>query len=114
MSEAPSEVSWKALERNARVLAADETEVGKVVEVAGDAEADIFNGLVVSVGRLQTNRYLPAERVKSIWADRVQIDATPEEIEGLPAYEEPVAERWASPDDFLTRLRRLFGFYGKR
>ena len=113
MNDAP-QVSWKAIERGARVAARDGSDVGKVVEVVGDPEADIFNGLVVSAGRLQGNRYLPAERVTGIWPERVQIDASPEQVELLPPYEEPVAERWASPDDFITRLRRLFGFYGKR
>jgi hypothetical protein len=107
-------VSWKAIERDARVLAADGSDVGKVAEVAGDTDADIFNGLVVSVGRLQADRYVPAERVTGIWPDRIHVDAAPSEIEALPPYEQPVAERWASPDDLMTRLRRFFGFYGKR
>jgi sporulation protein YlmC with PRC-barrel domain len=107
-------VSWKAIERDARVVAADGSDVGKVAEVVGDPEADIFNGLVVSPGRLQAHRYLPAERVTGIWPDRVEVAATAEEIEALPPYEQPVAERWSTPDDFMTRLRRLFGFYGKR
>jgi hypothetical protein len=113
LSSAP-QVSWKAIERDARVLARDGSDVGRVVEVAGDTEADIFNGLVVSAGRLQANRYLAAERVTGIWPNQVQVDASAEQIDALPAYEQPVAERWASPDDFMTRLRRLFGFYGKR
>ena len=103
-----------ALERDARVVAVDGTDVGKVVEVAGDPEADIFNGLVVSAGALQTHRYVPAERVTAIWSDRVQVDATREQVEALPEYEEPVVERWASGDDLLARLRRLFGLSGRR
>jgi uncharacterized protein YrrD len=114
MTQPSTHVSWMALERDARVLAVDGSDVGKVVEVAGDAEADIFNGLVVSTGPLQTNRYLPAERVTAIWSDRVQVDATREQVEALPEYEQPVAERWVAREDFLTRLRRLFGFSGKR
>lgn len=113
MSEVP-QVSWKAIERNAVVTARDGSEVGRVAEVVGDTDADIFNGLVVSLGRLKAKRHLPAERVTGIWPSRVEVAATVEEIEELPPYEEPVAERWASPDDFRTRLRRLFGFYGKR
>lgn len=114
MSSRP-QVSWKAIERDATVIASDGSDVGKVAEVAGDPVADIFNGLVVSVGRLDANRYLPAERVARIWPDRVEVNATPEQIEELGEYEEPVvAERWASPDDLMTRLRRFFRFYGRR
>lgn len=113
MSAAP-EVSWMAIERDATVVAADGSVVGTVAEVAGDPEADIFDGLVVSLSVLGANRYLPAERVTRIWPDRVQVDLSPEEIERLGEYEEPVAERWAGPDDSMTRLRRFFGFFGKR
>ncbi|HEX2044734.1 MAG TPA: PRC-barrel domain-containing protein [Gaiellaceae bacterium] len=108
------QVSWKAIERNAAVRSSDGEELGKVVEVAGDPDADIFNGLVVSLGFLGANRYVAAERVTGIWPHVVQVSATAAELERAPEYEEPVAERWAAPDDFMTRLRRFFGFYGRR
>lgn len=103
-----------AIEKSARVFDARGEEIGTVSEVAGDAEADIFSGLVVSLSRLSANRFLPAERVTGIWPDRVETSVTREQAEALEAYEEPVSERWHPPDDFLTRLRRLLGFYGRR
>jgi hypothetical protein len=108
------EVSWKAIETGARVFALGGEEIGKVKEIAGDAEADIFSGLVVSLSRLSANRFLPSERVTAIWPDRVESNLTVEQAEALEDYDQPVAERWQTPDDFMTRLRRLFGFYGKR
>jgi hypothetical protein len=108
------EVSWKAIEKGARVLASDGEDIGQVREIAGDAEADIFSGLVVSLSRLSANRFLPSERVTAIWPDRVETNLTVEQAEALDDYAEPVAERWQTPDDFMTRLRRFFGFYGKR
>jgi hypothetical protein len=108
------QVSWKALEQSATLISSDGQEVGQVVEVAGDSQADIFNGLVVKHGILGARRYVPAERVTGIWPRRVEIAMTAEELEHAPEYEEPVAERWSSPDDFITRLRRLFGFSGRR
>lgn len=108
MSAEP-QVSWKALGRGAAVVAADGSEVGKVVQVVGDVEADIFNGLVVSLGFLERNRYLPAERVTGIWTGHVEVDAGPGELERLPAHEEHVSARIQPEDgDFLTRLRRFF------
>jgi hypothetical protein len=103
------QVSWKAIERNARVVSSDGHDVGKVSEVAGDPNADIFDGLVVSLGTLDRDRYLAAERVRAIWPDRVEVDATAAEIEQLPEYEEPVAERWLPGDSVLARIRRFFG-----
>jgi hypothetical protein len=103
------QVSWKAIERDAVVRSSDGRDVGRVAEVAGDPEADIFNGLVVSLGVLGANRYVPAERVTGIWPRRVQVAATAAELEQAPKYEEPVAGRWAPTDTFMTRLRRFFG-----
>lgn len=99
------EVSWMAIEKGARVLGADGEEIGRVREIAGDAEADIFSGLVISVSRLGANRFLPAERVTGIWSRRVETSVTGEQAERLPEYEEPVAERW-HPDGggFFNRL----------
>ena len=102
-------VSWKAIERDAVVVSSDGVEAGRVSEVAGDPEADIFNGLVLSFGTLGKPRYLAAERVRGIWPQRVEVDATAAALQALPAYEEPVSARVLARDSFLIRLRRLFG-----
>ena len=99
------QVSWKAIEEGAVVVATDGAEMARVVEVAGDRTADIFSGLVVTLGTLGTNRYLPAERVVAIWPRRVQVDLAPAEVTSLPSYEEPVVERLQT-EGFFTRLRR--------
>ena len=101
------EVSWKAIEKGARVDASDGQELGKVVEIAGDSDADIFSGLVVSLSRLRSNRFLPSERVTRIWPDRVSTTIASDQVESLPEYDEPVAERWQPPTPGL--LSRLFG-----
>jgi Uncharacterized protein conserved in bacteria (DUF2171) len=104
-----AEVSWKAIERDAVVRSSDGQDVGTVAEVAGDPTADIFNGLVVSLGVLGANRYVPAEQVTGIWPRRVHVAASAAELEQAPVYEEPVAGRWVPADNFMTRLRRFFG-----
>jgi len=101
------EVSWKGIETGARVFAAGAEEIGTVKEIAGDSDADIFSGLVVSLSRLSANRFLPSERVTAIWPDRVETDLTAEQAESLEDYDEPVAERWQPPRPGL--LSRLFG-----
>lgn len=102
-------VSWKAIERDAVVVSSDGEETARVAEVTGDPEADIFNGLVLSLGTLGKPRYLPAERVRGIWPQRVEVDATADELRALAVYEEPVAQRVVLRDSLLTRLRRLLG-----
>lgn len=99
------EVSWKSIEKGARVDASDGQELGKVVEIAGDSEADIFSGLVVSLSRLGSNRFLPSERVTRIWPNQVSTSIASDEVESLAEYEEPVAERWQPrAPGFLSRL----------
>ena len=76
MSEPEPQVSWKALEQDATVVTSDGDESARVAEIVGDPAADIFNGLVVTLGMLDKNRDLPAERVKGIWPRRVEVDLT--------------------------------------
>jgi hypothetical protein len=87
------QVSWKTIEENAAVFSSDGAEVGKVKETAGDHQADIFDGLIVSHGR-SPDRYVPAEQVHGIWEERVELALTAAEIEALPAYVEPRSVRW--------------------
>ena len=108
MSEPEPQVSWKALEKDATVVTSDGDESARVAEIVGDPAADIFNGLVLNLGVLDKNRHLPAERVQAIWPKRVEVDASAEDLKGLPVYEEPVIERLEPRGGFFTRLRNLF------
>lgn len=99
------QVSWKGIERNAAVVSSDGTEIAKVVEVAGDQSADIFNALVVKIGPLEQKLNLPAERVVAIWPRRVEVDLTAREVARLPVYEESVVEKLPKEGFF----KRLFG-----
>jgi sporulation protein YlmC with PRC-barrel domain len=108
------QVAWKAIEADAEVFSTEGENVGKVAQVVGDPDADVFTGLSISLGVLGADRFVESERVRGIWPDRVELELTVQEIEALPEYDEQPSERLASPDDFMTRLRRLFGFYGRR
>lgn len=111
----PDPVAWIAIDVDAVVVAADGSEVGKVKEVAGDEEHDIFDGLVVRHSRFDADRYVASERVTGIWPDRVETDLSPEEATNLPLYRESRETSWhaAVPEGRLKHaFRRLFG--GKR
>lgn len=111
----PDQVAWIAIEADAVVVAADGSEVGKVKEVAGDEEHDIFDGLVVKHSRFDADRYIASERVKRIWPARVETDLTPAEADDLPAYRESKTTEWHAGEGggLGARLRRaakdLFG-----
>jgi uncharacterized protein YrrD len=59
-------VSWWIVERGWKVVAEDGEELGRVDEVTGDREADIFDGIEVSHGLLGGREYIPSERVVEI------------------------------------------------
>ena len=109
------QVAWIAIDEDAVVVAADGSELGKVKEVAGDEEHDIFDGLVVKHSRFDADRYVASERVKRIWPDRVETDLSPSEAEQLPVYRESKTTEWHAGESggLRTRLRHaaknLFG-----
>jgi uncharacterized protein YrrD len=67
-------VAWTMMRRGWRVLNRSGEEVGRVGEVMGDREADIFNGLLVKSGILQGSEYVPAEQIAEIKEGEVTID----------------------------------------
>jgi hypothetical protein len=68
-------VSWFLIERGWEVVGADGESIGKVDEVLGDEERDIFDGLHVAAGLVGEPRYVPAEVVGEITVGRVQLTA---------------------------------------
>jgi hypothetical protein len=102
------EVSWKAVEEDARVFSLEGEAVGRVSRVVGDPAADVFTGLALFVDAIGRERFVAAERVTGIWPDRVQLDLPSAEIEALPEYEEAPTVQWR-PGALGGIFRRLFG-----
>jgi hypothetical protein len=83
-------VSWKVAERGWSVVANDGNEVGKLDQVLGDTEADIFDGLAVGAGTvLDRPVYVPSEKVGAIEEGTVHLGIDSEEYEQLSPYEPP-------------------------
>ncbi len=83
MSQGADPSSWKVVERGWSVVANDGSKVGHIEETVGDSTADIFNGLVISVGLLKRMRYVAAERVGPITEGQVELTLSAQEAEGL-------------------------------
>jgi uncharacterized protein YrrD len=83
-------VAWTVVERGWAVAASDGSEVGNVVEVLGDPEADIFDGLAVGVGTV-LNRpvYVPSEQVGAIEEGTVHLTIDADEYGRLSPYQAP-------------------------
>jgi hypothetical protein len=80
-------VSWLLIEPGWRVMDALGEEIGKVAEVLGDTERDIFDGLAVSRGILDSTLYLAAERVGRIEMGLVHADV--QDASALSEYQPP-------------------------
>ena len=59
-------VAWTMVRRGWRVVGRSGEDLGRIREVMGDQEADIFNGLLVESGLLKGSEYVPAEQVAEI------------------------------------------------
>ena len=81
-------VSWFLIDSGWKVVGSDGADLGKVAEVVGDADSDIFNGLSVSPGLLHGNRYVAAEWVGKITVGRVELELDAAGFAGLGAHEE--------------------------
>jgi len=92
-------VSWLMIEPGWKVCASDGSEVGSVDEVAGDENADIFDGLAVAASAFGRPRYVPAESVSSITECTVHLSLTRDAFAALGEYLEPATSAEIEPDD---------------
>jgi uncharacterized protein YrrD len=92
-------VSWFMIEPGWKVVDAQGGEIGRVEEVIGDSNADIFNGLAVSTGLLSDTRYVPSESVKGITEGTIQLDLSHGDLRHLSKHDRPpVSEEILPPD----------------
>ncbi len=92
-------VSWLAIKPGWAVLAADDTKVGEIDEVAGDDRRDIFDGLSVATSALGHPRYVTADQVTTIEEGVVHLALSAADVLGLEHYEEPATSLQIEPDD---------------
>ena len=92
-------VSWLMIEPGWKVVAADGTEIGRVEDVTGDSNADIFNGLSISTSLLGKPRYVPSEQVAAITEGRVRLKLSKDEVARLGEFEEPPTTAEILPEE---------------
>jgi hypothetical protein len=110
----PDPVSWLAIERGWQVRDTDGNELGKIGEVTGDANADIFDGLTVSGGVLGRARYVPSEQVAEIREGMVVVDLGGRSAETLQPFEEPPPEERVLPESSTWFQRLASWLVGRR
>lgn len=83
----PDPVAWTMIEPGWKVLDAAGAEVGRVQEVTGDPNADIFDGLTIRKGILAKDKYVPSEHVAGIVEGELRLALTRDRIEALADFE---------------------------
>lgn len=73
-------VSWLMIEKGWEVLDKDDKTAGHVMEVLGDEQLDIFDGLAIRHHRFGRKRYVPAGHVVQILQGQVTLDMSESEI----------------------------------
>jgi hypothetical protein len=112
LTEFGDPVSWLLIERGWNVVAADGSALGRVEAVIGDSGTDIFDGLAIASSALSRPRYVPAERVRTIYEGRVELELPAEAAQALEPYEEPPPSETILPitaswwQRFLGRFQR--------
>jgi hypothetical protein len=100
-------VAWNVIERGWKVFDSADEEIGRVDEITGDENVDIFDGITISHGVLAKPHYVPSEHVAQILAGEVHLSLSRAEVETLATYKEPVAE--AILPESASWWRRLIG-----
>jgi hypothetical protein len=91
-------VSWFVVERGWKVVDREGDEIGKVDEITGDENADIFDGLSVSSGIFSQPRYVPAEQVHGITEGCITLSLSRDEVERLAEAEDTPASLQVSSE----------------
>jgi hypothetical protein len=72
-----------------KVVAANGESIGRVDQVLGEPERDIFDGLEVAGGLLGRRRYVPAEVVAEITPGLIRLSVDERELEQIEERVEP-------------------------
>jgi sporulation protein YlmC with PRC-barrel domain len=96
-------VSWRVIERGWSVVDSEGNEIGKVDQITGDVEEDIFDGLTIGDGGtvLSRPKYVPSEQVGEIREGLIALTISAEEASKLEPYTAPVEKPLAdlAPED---------------
>ncbi|HEY1369684.1 MAG TPA: DUF2171 domain-containing protein [Gaiellaceae bacterium] len=101
----PDPVSWFVIEAGWSVVDAEGQEIGKVSEVTGDSDKDIFDGLSITSGILRTPRYVPSEQVDAIVEGQVSLKLSGDEVMRLEEFTEPPPQERISSEKAPIWLR---------
>jgi hypothetical protein len=88
-------VSWLQIEQGWDVVTSDGVSVGRVAQVEGDKQSDIFDGLAVEPRQPAEILYVPGEQVGAIYPGEVTLKIASADIGTLEPFHAPPPEtKW--------------------
>jgi hypothetical protein len=88
-------VSWLQIEQGWNVVTSDGVSIGKVAQVEGDKQGDIFDGLAVALDNPKEFGYVPGEQVGAIYPGEVNLKISAAEAAKLEPFEAaPPETKW--------------------
>jgi hypothetical protein len=104
-------VSYLTLEAGTDVISSDGERVGEVQHVLGDADADIFDGIVIDTSRAPGGlRFVDAPDVAELRDDAAVLAVSSEDVERLPKPEpNPAVLEHHGAEDSESELQRKLG-----
>ncbi len=97
-------ISWRDIPENLPVVSSDGESVGRVSEVLGSQEEDVFHGLEVHLGRLGHRVLVPAAQVGEMTTGAVTLAITSAEVHALPEHTEERAYELGWTGRFRKRI----------
>jgi hypothetical protein len=107
-------VSWLQIEQGWNIVTSDGVIVGKVAQVEGDKQADIFDGLAVESRQPTQIRYVPGEQVGAIYPGEVTLKIASADIGTLEPFHAPPPETKWAPGKASLSTRVSTWLRGKR
>jgi hypothetical protein len=91
----PDPVSWLQIDQGWNVVTSDGVVLGKVAQVEGDKQRDIFDGLAVESTEPRQVRYVAGEQVGAISPGEVTLKIASDDIGALEPFQAPPPEtKW--------------------
>ena len=107
-------VSWLQIEQGWNVATSDGVSVGKVAQVEGDKQDDIFDGLAVAPPGHGSFVYVPGEQVATIYPGEVTLTIAAEAIGALEPFHAAAPETKWLPGKAPLAARMSKWMRGKR
>ena len=107
-------VSWLQIEQGWNVVTSDGVIVGRVAQVEGDKQDDLFDGLAVESKQPRQIRYVPGEQVGAIHPGEVTLKIASAETGALEPFQAPPPQTKWLPGKAPLTVRMSNWLRGKR